>query len=884
MRFFRTFIMLPAVFAAGIALYGGDVVTEAADNEVSPDNFSELRADEFNVVGDNIVVSGNVYLPLEDDMELFADRAVVNVSNRDIEASGHIRLYRWSEVSGKVETDQLARLQKENDCRLSVEAVEGDIWGGRKVSVSARCCNERVTADRFTGNLLSRYFTFENAKFAFRNFVATAEFAERMPDGVINASNAEISGCEYLVSNNAHYSIGCTSATLSPPPPPSGDSAINKDAGEYSVLMTNSTLRIYGIPLAWLPVVYKPKDESLRLFQMQLGSSSDYGFFIRLSKKFKLSDYPQASVRLLGDYFDSRGFGYGISGKVETDNSVTSVFAYTIRDRNSDENDEYSKYRIDVPYNRYDFRISNLTHITPRLDFRGVFELQSDPYVTRDFFEDRYNGDPQPATYASLEYQFDHFSASLYVRPRVNSFYTTVQRLPEFKLEIPRQELFGTNVYYQGDLSLAYLKMSWLDYDQPPENELFKLTDYSTFRVDTTHFLYYPIRLGWLNIVPRAGVKMVGYSNSSSEPLSPEELATLLKAADPQGKGLYEVKNYNESGHGKFRFLGEIGVEASTKIHNTWHDLRSYWLQIDGLRHVLQPYINYTLIAASDSPDEILYFDDVDRLDDAHFIRIGMHNRLETRSGDKIKSLFSMENFWDFYMDSDDRVRNSHIGNIGTVLKANLIKDVTLSADILIDPANANGPIPETMRNGRSAGYPGLDCDWINRLNVSLDYTPATDWKFNLSYTYNRNYNSRYAYSMGSSMTQIDSGSLFNKFFDERTDQLSFSVGLPITPDHRTLASYRLSYDFLDGRCKTQEFQLIRRFHCVELSAGLKLEFKKRNSPRKGYTLEDDWMFQVNFLGMQMPAGSGSPALAEIDREMSGSAAGKVNIWKTDTD
>ena len=119
-----------------------------------------------------------------------------------------------------------------------------------------------------------------------------------------------------------------------------------------------------------------------------------------------------------------RGFGYGATSVISTEESRSEFFAYSSYDRDVYANDDYYRYRVSVPSARYDFRISNVTHITPRLDFRGVFELSSDLYFTRDFFDERYAADPQPATYAALEQQFDHFSASFYIRPRVSSFYT----------------------------------------------------------------------------------------------------------------------------------------------------------------------------------------------------------------------------------------------------------------------------------------------------------------------------------------------------------------------------------------------------------------------------------------------------------------------------
>ena len=44
----------------------------------------DVKADRWNVVGKNIMVSGNIRIPA-DGMELTADQAVINTENRDIE-------------------------------------------------------------------------------------------------------------------------------------------------------------------------------------------------------------------------------------------------------------------------------------------------------------------------------------------------------------------------------------------------------------------------------------------------------------------------------------------------------------------------------------------------------------------------------------------------------------------------------------------------------------------------------------------------------------------------------------------------------------------------------------------------------------------------------
>ena len=57
---------------------------------------------------------------------------------------------------------------------------------------------------------------------------------------------------------------------------------------------------------------------------------------------------------------------------------------------------------------------------------------------------------------------------------------------------------------------------------------------------------------------------------------------------------------------------GNFGLEVSTKLSRAYERIQSQWLGLDGLRHVIQPYANYSLVGNfGPAPDEILQFDRV---------------------------------------------------------------------------------------------------------------------------------------------------------------------------------------------------------------------------------------------------------------------------------
>jgi len=807
-------LSVPAVLSAS-RLGGG---------RINPDDFKRIKADHWSVVGKNIIVRGNVYLPMA-DFEVFADQAIVDIENQDLEVVGNVRLIRWMSSAGSVEPGHLTRLLTSSDAKVSIKGIDGNVFGHKKISVDAYSVADSLTADRMAGNMKSGYFRFDHAQLKFKNFVCRADSGERRPDGVITLKGAEVSGCSYLESDNSHYSISAGSMTLTPHNNHFyGVEHIEKDIGDYSIWMTNGFARIYGIPILWLPAFYKPKDESPGLFGTTWGSSGSWGYYGSAYRRFYLSEYPNSFLKIMADWYELRGFGYGLSGDIKSESSRTEFLAYSIYDIRPYETDDYDDYRLRVPHGRFDFRISNVTHITPSLDFRGNFEFVSDYYFLKDFFGSRYASDPQPSTNVSLEQQFDNFAASIYYRPRVNDFYTTVEKMPEVRLDLHRQQIFNTPFYYQGDLSAGYYRMKWVEFDREPKNPLAKLDDYESFRLDTTHFLYLPINLGWLNVVPRAGFRMTAYSKSSKTKVTDRDLSDIFDAADVESLGWEALHNYDDKGGSRVRFLGELGVEASTKIHNTWSDIRSDFFGIDGLRHIMRPYINYTFITRpNENREHLYYFDDIDRIEEENFFRIGIENRLQTRSSDNsISNYLTMENYLDIHVDRQNGMDN--VGNFCTVLSFKPIRGLTITTDFSIDAGGNNDDLEPVMRNGREAGNPGLDLKWLNRWNLAVTYSPLKDFDFSVSYTYRRPYLSRSAYSMGSTLTNLESGSFFNNFFDDRDEVLTLGARIPLTPDRRTFLSASCSYDFIDGRWEDISFTVSRLFHCWEVIGALSFD------------------------------------------------------------
>ena len=788
-------------------------------------SFKDLRnvkADSWSIVDKNIIVKGNVYVPYG-NFAVYADKAIINFETKDFEASGNIRIYEVRREKGLITPEKLAELAAIPQCKINILGYTRDPVGNRKVKVETFSRGNMFKARKVSGNLATGYFEFLDFLAHYNTFILKAKSGVRKPGGKIIVKNAKASSCEYLAHDNAHYLMQCASATLTPQQSAGfGVSGGNPDLGDHSIWATNCAYKIFGIPVMWVPFVYKPKDEGLGLFQLQAGYNSDWGGFFLGSKRFQLSDSPYSSIRVMTDYYTLRGFGYGANAEVYTEYSKTNILGYSLYDLRPYETTELTpEHRLTIPHGRFNVRVNNVTHITPRLDFRGQFQLLSDYYFLYDFFKAQYNNNPEPATYAALEYQFDRFTASIFARARVNNFFNTVANLPTFRLNFPRQEIFS-DIYWEGQTSLGYLNMLWREFDEPrTEGNRVDPNNYNSGRFDTVNMFFYNWALPGFNLIPRAGVRMTWYSRSSESEVTPENLLAMFAVSRPEGNSNADVVNYDGDGGQRLRFIGEVGLEGVAKIHRSWLDLKNAYWRIDGFRHVIEPYFNYTYIPEPTvSRNNLYFFDEIDRIERQNFIRLGVRNRIQTRKGsygnEKIYSWFSMENYWDYHFETVNDLNN--VGDFATKIYFNPCEKLSFLSFFSID-AGGDERIPQTSTEGGTDR--GLGMDFLNKWEVMIQYKPTEDHRVFLSYVLQNPYTTHPVFSMGSNFTEIQGGGVFDQAYTSLVENIRFGFGLPLTPDRKLRAEYEMFYDFQAGYIRQQQVRILKDLHCWQAALEL---------------------------------------------------------------
>lgn len=335
--------------------------------------------------------------------------------------------------------------------------------------------------------------------------------------------------------------------------------------------------------------------------------------------------------------------------------------------------------------------------------------------MLEDYFLNDFRLEPQPDNIVNLVKRDDRFTASLLARMQLNEFYHADERV-ELAFDFTRSRILNTNIYYQGETSLGsyrdklsdneratlqskiaqqenYLSTAYganggttglLDADgnalpstttalagttlvsndaavirsvpkqlltrDDVENDLellqAELNENKFLRAHTYHEFLYPISFGqgdWINFVPRIGGGVTYYN-------------------DVEG-GTSNVGNDT-------RPIFAAGFDLSAKFSKTWEDVQNRRIGLDGLRHIIQPYLNYSYVEADTieglgsidrltpstrpRPIDVPFFTAIDDLKSWNIARIGVRNLFQTKRDGGTHNYAGINTYLDLFMEDPE--------------------------------------------------------------------------------------------------------------------------------------------------------------------------------------------------------------------------------------
>lgn len=516
-----------------------------------------------------------------------------------------------SDPGGVVVTYKDARLTADK-IRFNRETFEVEAEG----NVRLQRGGEMWTGDRVYYNFATRTMRSDKFRAGFPPFFAAGDaLGSTLTNQVHSATNVVITSDDYAEPS---YRVRAREMKFIP--------------GQL-IEARRATIFLGKVPVMYYPVYKRHLEGHRNYWVVNPGYRSAYGPYLLTSYHWMANTNLSGAVHL--DLLERRGIGVGPDFEYDLGKAGQGKFqSYYINDQNPLAGSIVGTAEDD----RYRIGFSHTAVLRTNFTARVTVHKQSDSVVIRDFFESEYRADPQPKTFLELNQAWSNFDLSFYAQPQVNDFFQTVERLPEVKLTGYRQQLGVSPVYYESESSLDYLRFRSVDVGG---------TNYAAFRADTYHQLVLPQNFfGWLQVTPRAGARFTHYG----EPDSP---LVLLGEEN--------------------RWVFNTGGEVSTKFSRVWPGAENKLFRVNGLRHIVEPSINYVYVPEPDvRPFELPQFDSelrslrltpieypdytaIDSIDSQNVLRLGLRNKLQTKRSAEIQDLVK----WALYTDWRLRPRPS---------------------------------------------------------------------------------------------------------------------------------------------------------------------------------------------------------------------------------
>ncbi|MEM9284094.1 MAG: LptA/OstA family protein [Verrucomicrobiota bacterium] len=413
------------------------------------------------------------------------------------------------------------------------------------------------------------------------------------------------------------------------------------------LVMRGARVHLGKVPVFYFPFYVQPLDEDLGYY-FTPGWNSPWGAFLLNQYGFMVGDNVLAKAKL--DIRSERGIAGGVEFRAQKFRSNPNIGRLNLYYANdTDPTVRFTgQVRADPPdADRYRLNFQHRIYFpgdddeTFYLDF-DINKL-SDAFIYEDFFPSEFRIDPKPDNLINLTKLFEQGEISLLWRGQLNEFFQTDTRSPEFSIDFIRTPIGDTGFYYNGMTTFGVI-----DEELDDASILAGMMEPSGYnRFQTYHEFLFPTQLaGFLNVVPRGGV---GYANYSD----------------------FEIPGFRNFDSTTLH----AGLDLSFKLSKRSPHVVNRALGLDGLLHVVQPYLNYSYVSTDEvsgrftpidrlTPStrlrqiDLPLYPSVDDLRNWQIVRAGISQSWLTRRNGATYEWLRLNNYLDFYLNDPEFDRN----------------------------------------------------------------------------------------------------------------------------------------------------------------------------------------------------------------------------------
>jgi lipopolysaccharide assembly outer membrane protein LptD (OstA) len=489
------------------------------------------------------------------------------------------------------------------------------------------------------------------------------------------------------------------------------------------VVFNDVTLYVGKTPVFWFPYLYQSLNRGSG-FLFLPGYRSGWGAYLLTQYSFPISENVNGKIHL--DLRSKRGAAAGldIDTKFGPNNRSWGKFTAYYANDSKPETNTTSLVRQTVDSSRYRVSLQSRAYITDDIYASIDINKLSDQYYMQDFLPHKFLTDPQPDNVVSVTKWDENYTITGIARAQLNTFFESTERLPELVLDAKRQSILDSPIFYEGETGVARLNRSFQDGSA--------FTDYSVTRFDTFHqFLYPKTYFGWLSFIPRVGFRGTYYSATGDSTATLADNTTSATTASSTSTSSTSVLKQGSV----FRPVVTAGFESSFKLSRAYDSVQSRTWGLDGIRHVIQPYTNFSYVNTGTNPNEILQFDrlnpstqiapldlsdfnSTDAITDWTIWRWGVRNRFQTRRDNETYNWLDLDSYVDFNLQEAQfpgiTYRSGSLSNLYNNLHWNPLPWASLRVDSQV-PLNEKG---------------------FSEINTYVDFLPTKDLRIDLGHRY----------------------------------------------------------------------------------------------------------------------------------------------------
>ena len=358
------------------------------------------------------------------------------------------------------------------------------------------------------------------------------------------------------------------------------------------VVLKDIVFEIGGVPIFWFPYwCYFVSDKDAP-FSSTPGYSKKMGAYLLNSAQIYRSEHMKVQASL--DLRSKRGVAGGLDAEYDYNGKIKGMAkSYFMRDYDYSEYDaKFDGSRSVRKYNKNRYRITweHEQQVTPDTRFLAEFNLQSDKQIIDDFFHREFETQIQRTNFVDLTKATENYQFEIYASPRFNSFFDVLERLPEGSFLSRNRQIFDSGFFHESDMRISNFRFK---FDQERYN--YHVTRFTDFhRISRPFYLW-----NFLNINPYVDFRSVMYSDVREK-------------------------------HTKSRAIFSAGVDSSFRFSKIY-DVDSENWNIHGIRHIIEPRIDFKMVRTSMRMERVDQFDSVDAIVHDNYIAVDIRNLFQTR-------------------------------------------------------------------------------------------------------------------------------------------------------------------------------------------------------------------------------------------------------------